>query len=146
VCHSLVYSETTNLVKKKRLRIAAFGSFVYKVFPTPDRCFLGSKSNSAVISSTANGVTSEAHCAEVKCICVCIYEFCLINGHRLPCCRLYYLPLSKPWQAHQKKTCNMITNINSVITITSHVLHFCITYPLLVDLAGVEPASRSPSL
>jgi len=98
--HCLLYSTFTDSVKKKRLRIAAFGSFVYKVFPTPDRCFLGSKSKSAFISSTANGVTSEAHCAEVECICVCIYEFCLINGHRLPCCRLYYLTLSKPWQAH----------------------------------------------
>jgi len=66
-------------VKKKRLRIAAFGSFVYKVFPTPDRCFLGSKSKSAFISSTANGVTSEAHCAEVICICVCIYVFCILR-------------------------------------------------------------------
>ena len=57
---------------------------------------------------------------------------------------LSYLTLSKPWQAHQKKKCNMMTNISSVITIKSHVLHFCITYPLLVDLAGVEPASRMP--
>jgi len=29
-------------VKKKRLRIAAFGGLGYKVCPTPDRCFLGS--------------------------------------------------------------------------------------------------------
>ena len=72
--------------------------------------------------------------------------FCLDYVHRLSCCRLYYLTLSKPWQAHQKKKCNMITNINNVITIASHALHFCITYPLLVDLAGVEPASRMPSL
>ena len=35
---------------------------------------------------------------------VCIYLFCLINGHRLPCCRRHYLPLSKPWHPHHKKT------------------------------------------
>ena len=34
---------------------------------------------------------------------VCIYSFCLINGHRLPCCRRHYLPLSKPWHPHQNK-------------------------------------------
>ena len=33
---------------------------------------------------------------------VCVYVICLICGHRLPCCRLYYLTLSKPIQAHQK--------------------------------------------
>ena len=37
----------------------------------------------------------------------------------------------------------MMTNINSVITTTSHVLQFCITYPLLVDLGGFAPPSRT---
>ena len=46
-------------------------------------------------------------------------------------------------QAHQKKKCNMMTNINSVITTTSHVLHLSITYPLLVDLGGFAPPSRT---
>jgi hypothetical protein len=40
--------------------------------------------------------------------------FCLIYSHRLLCCRLCYLPLSKPWHPHQNKlfnTPNIIPNI-----------------------------------
>ena len=45
---------------------------------------------------------------------------CLIYSHRLLCCRLYYLALSKPMHPHHKKTCIKQNIITSISTITSY--------------------------
>jgi hypothetical protein len=40
--HCLLYSIFTDSVKEKAAKKPLFGGLGYKVFPTPDRCFLGS--------------------------------------------------------------------------------------------------------
>ena len=57
---------------------------------------------------------------------------------------LLLIALSKPSHPHQKKTCNTINISNKVITITSHILHLCISYPFLVEVRGFAPLSRTP--
>jgi len=71
-------------------------------------------------------------------IIVCIYLVCLIYGHRLPCCPLVYL---LPCRNHG-------IPIKSILAELPNVFRLCLTgtlctNTLLVEMAGVEPASRT---
>lgn len=76
-------------------------------------------------------------------------EFCLIYGHRLPCCRSCLFTLSKPGRAHQKNTNSF--NYSFIFVFNEMVFDFHYQLgkitklnisTLLVDPAGIEPASR----
>ena len=86
-------------VKKKGTRKCLFWLLVYKANQPRSCGFLGRHCKVCIISWKSYW---SWNFEILECICVCIYEFCLIYSHRLLSCRLYYLTLSKPWQAHYK--------------------------------------------
>ena len=76
-------------------------------------------------------------------------KFCLNYVHRLSCCQSHYLALSKPEHPHQKYTVISLACLLGISQKVNWRNPFCLQYKfntLLVEMAGVEPASRTHSL
>jgi hypothetical protein len=80
---------------------------------------------------------------------VCVYVFCLINGHRLPCCPLcYLLPCRNYAGPSERHLCLVnplpLTHSNLIKQVGHNAVYLCFIIILLVDLGGFAPPSRTP--
>jgi len=79
---------------------------------------------------------------------VCIYVFCLINGHRLPCCPLcYLLPCRNYAGPSERHLCLVnplsLAHSNLIKQVGHNAVYLCFIIILLVDLGGFAPPSRT---
>jgi hypothetical protein len=79
---------------------------------------------------------------------VCVYVFCLINGHRLPCCPLcYLLPCRNYAGPSERHLCFVnplsFTHSNLIKQVGHNAVYLCFIIILLVDLGGFAPPSRT---
>ncbi len=140
-------------LKRRWKGLAAFpGILVYKAYlPRGFRC-LGESGLTSLGLGTAETETASlghfdcAHC----CRCFCIYLVCfydrvtpILTGSAFPCCPLVYsLPCRNQCQAHHKRTRpNTMSTTITPIARTPRLSFMLISF--MVDLAGVEPASRT---
>ena len=74
--------------------------------------------------------------------------FCLINGHRLPCCPLCYLLPCRNYAGPSKRHLCFVnplsfTQLNLIKQVGHNAVYLCFIIILLVDLGGFAPPSRT---